>query len=439
MKRKAIIWLLAVAMVITFIPTIAFGEDVQESGDAPAADGSAAEVTDNNAEPVNLLDYIDYDSNVVVFDYFSMPWVDGYRNDEEDEEDEIVIPFKNGGYDVIDWVEIEDPIVAEKKEDGIHLSVAWAEKGLTRTLYLKQYEGNTATLKVQVTNNYLFGRDICNSDWLISSIAWSGEKEVYVSYFIGDGKLKNYTCKLLLNGKTYTAKRKLYKDEGTTEYKYTFKTNMLVLGTEYQLLFSNGTKGFSYRNKVGAGRFDGSASNCVYTGSVAKPKVKVVNYYNKPLKEGVDYIVHYSKKAVNVGYAYVYVEGIGLFEDPYDKTYMKRLFKIVPQPTTINRVTAKKKGFTVSWKKQPVQTNGYQIQYSKNKNFKGAKTVTILKKTTTSKTIKKLKAKKRYYVRVRAIKRTINKNEYHISKGKKIYGHYYFCSPWSAAKSVKTK
>ena len=79
----------------------------------------------------------------------------------------------------------------------------------------------------------------------------------------------------------------------------------------------------------------------------------------------------------------------------------------------------------MNWKKQTEETTGYQIQYSTNKNFtSGNKTVNITKNKTTSKSISKLKAKKKYYVRIRTYKKV---------NGKKIY------SSWSNSKSVKTK
>ena len=92
--------------------------------------------------------------------------------------------------------------------------------------------------------------------------------------------------------------------------------------------------------------------------------------------------------------------------------------------TTITSVKAQSKAFTVKWKKKSGIT-GYQIQYSSNKTFKkNNKSVTVTKQKTTKATVKKLKSKKKYYVRVRTYK-TVN--------GKKIY------SSWSKVKSVKTK
>lgn len=100
-------------------------------------------------------------------------------------------------------------------------------------------------------------------------------------------------------------------------------------------------------------------------------------------------------------------------------------FRINPKATTLKRVTAASKGFTVKWTKQTKQTTGYQIQYATNSKFtSGAKTVTVTKNKTTSKKIINLKAKKKYYVRIRT---------YKTVSGKKYY------SNWSKAKTVTTK
>lgn len=80
----------------------------------------------------------------------------------------------------------------------------------------------------------------------------------------------------------------------------------------------------------------------------------------------------------------------------------------------------KKRSMKITWKKVS-GANGYQVAYGTKKNFKGAKKK-VLKKT--SLTVKKLKKKKTYYVRVRAYK-TVN--------GEKAYG------AWSAKKKVKIK
>ncbi len=93
------------------------------------------------------------------------------------------------------------------------------------------------------------------------------------------------------------------------------------------------------------------------------------------------------------------------------------------KPTSIKKIKAKKKALKVIWKKVS-GVNGYQINYSLKKNFKKAKTINIKKVSTTAKTIKKLKRKKKYYLRMRT---------YLFNSGEKIY------SVWSKAKVKKTK
>ena len=95
-----------------------------------------------------------------------------------------------------------------------------------------------------------------------------------------------------------------------------------------------------------------------------------------------------------------------------------------PKSAKFKKVKAAKKAVSVEWKKVG-GVKGYQIQVATDKKFKkNKKTVTIKKQKTTKTTVKKLKAKKKYYVRIRT---------YKIVNGKKVY------SSWSKVKSVKTK
>ena len=112
------------------------------------------------------------------------------------------------------------------------------------------------------------------------------------------------------------------------------------------------------------------------------------------------------------------------------KTYDQcSVCKSVRNMKTVNSVRIKtpsvtlkagKKSFTAKTKKLS-GINGYQIRYSVKKNMKKSKTVTTKK---TSKTVKKLISKKKYYVQVRAYK-TVN--------GKKVF------SSWSKVKNITTK
>lgn len=105
------------------------------------------------------------------------------------------------------------------------------------------------------------------------------------------------------------------------------------------------------------------------------------------------------------------------------KTVTKKITVTVkPNKSAVSKKTAKSKGFTVKLKKVTGAT-GYRIQYSTSSKFT-KKTTTSKTTKKTSYTVKKLKAKKTYYVRVQAYK-TVN--------GEKIY------STWSKVVSVKTK
>lgn len=143
-----------------------------------------------------------------------------------------------------------------------------------------------------------------------------------------------------------------------------------------------------------------------------------VKYGSKTLKEGTDYTLSYSNNK-KVGTAKVTVKGKGSFSGT-----LSGAFKINPKAAAIKKLTPKKKAFAAKWAKRITQTTGYKLQYSLKSNLKNAKTVTIKSNKTTSKTIKNLMAKKKYYVRIKTYKKV----------GTKTYS-----SAWSKAKTVKTK
>ena len=77
----------------------------------------------------------------------------------------------------------------------------------------------------------------------------------------------------------------------------------------------------------------------------------------------------------------------------------------------IKTVKAGKKSLTLTWAKVN-NINGYKIQYSTNKKFKKAKTVTIKKNSTVKKVIKKLSKGKKYYTRIRGYVKISGKTVY---------------------------
>ncbi|MDE6433516.1 MAG: fibronectin type III domain-containing protein [Lachnospiraceae bacterium] len=130
--------------------------------------------------------------------------------------------------------------------------------------------------------------------------------------------------------------------------------------------------------------------------------------------EGKDYVASYT------GDHYICVWNYG--NEQYKYTIQMRTVSNYPPKTSITSLSGGKKSFVVKWKK--VKCSGYQIQYADNKKMEKAVTKTIKKSGTVKYQVKKLKAKKKYYVRVRA---------YKTVKGKKYW------SDWSKIKSVKTK
>ena len=166
------------------------------------------------------------------------------------------------------------------------------------------------------------------------------------------------------------------------------------------------------------------ATSLTYNGKVRTPKVIVKDRTGKTLVKNTDYTVSYAKGRKYVGKYAVKIT----FKGKYSGT--KTLyFTIKPKATSISSLKAGSKKFTVKWKKQATQTTGYQVQVATNKKFKkNKKTVTIKKQKTTKTTVKKLKAKKKYYVRVRAYK-TVKIN----GKSIRIY------SGWSKTKTVTSK
>ena len=161
-----------------------------------------------------------------------------------------------------------------------------------------------------------------------------------------------------------------------------------------------------------------SNSKYTYNGKVKKPSVKVKDSKNNAISSS-NYTVSYAKGRKYVGKYAVTIKFKG------DYSGSKTLyFTVVPKGTGIKKLSKKKNGFSVKWKKNTAQTSGYQIQYSTDSKFKNKQTITVSNNKATAKTISKLKSKKKYYVRIRTFKKAGNTKYY---------------SDWSKYKTVTTK
>ena len=159
-----------------------------------------------------------------------------------------------------------------------------------------------------------------------------------------------------------------------------------------------------------------------YNGKTKSPKLIIKDSKGNTISSD-NYTVTKSKGRTSVG-KYTYKIS---FKNEYKGIKAKTLtFKINPKETSLKTVTASKKAFTVKWNKVSTQATGYEVMYSTSKNFteKTSKTVTVKSYKTTSKKVSGLKAKKKYYVKVRT---------YKTVSGVKFY------SDWSKTKTVTTK
>ncbi|MBQ2800958.1 MAG: Ig-like domain-containing protein [Lachnospiraceae bacterium] len=213
----------------------------------------------------------------------------------------------------------------------------------------------------------------------------------------------------------------------------------LVENTDYTVSYSNNVKaGTATATVKGRGNYSGKKqisfkitpqniskvkvakiADQKYNGKAIAPSLTVTNGTTK-LYANRDYKVKFSSNK-KPGKAKAVVTGIGNYAG--SKTVY---FYIAPAQAQLVSVTSTKaKTMKLKWKKDTKAT-GYEIYYSTKSNFakKSRKVVTITKSKTTSKTIKKLKSNKTYYVKIRSYKKV---------GSKKIY------SDWSSVMSVQVK
>lgn len=180
----------------------------------------------------------------------------------------------------------------------------------------------------------------------------------------------------------------------------------------------------------------------ILTPDKAKAKKELENYkdpknYRSAQKKELENAIAEGKKAINSAKtkeaieqalkdAKAKIDQIKTDAQLKQEESSKKPAKVSPKKTSISgKIIALKKGFTVKWKKQTKDVGGYEVSYSTNKKFTKKTTVTKKAgKSATKLTVRKLKVKKKYYVRVRT---------YKTVKGKK------YVSAWSSVKTVVTK
>ena len=170
--------------------------------------------------------------------------------------------------------------------------------------------------------------------------------------------------------------------------------------------------------KYGYMNGSGTSFSTAYVSGLAA-MFKAINP-NATAKDFEDIIKTTSVDIGTKGYDTKYGYGIANFAN----VYYKSLNITYPPRPVITKLTKKKKALSLGWKslteEQLSEVDGYQISYSRYPSFKSNKLIEISGNANTSYTIKKLKSKKKYYVRMRSFKEN-------------------FYSRWSSIKSRKTK
>lgn len=244
----------------------------------------------------------------------------------------------------------------------------------------------------------------------------ASEKYIDMEWQTLDRDLYAYQPDQLLRGVTSCLRRvegvSLYD---TSEPFHRAKTDYILLTTEHV-------------NQI---------SKQIYTGKAVAPEV-VVTVNGKKLIKGQDYTLSFHDN-IQVGSAYVVVTGTGNYQGsvkvPF-QIYKQAVSNPTPgpnptpglNPTPVKQVTLKKpviKKLSSPKKRMLTVTFGkvskakkYVVQIAIDKKFKKnvkKKTVSAVKKVT----FKKLKAGKKYYVRVRAYRGTV-KSPYSKVKSKKV-------------------
>lgn len=250
--------------------------------------------------------------------------------------------------------------------------------------------------------------------------------ETYVYQEVNDG------CYWSLEGETKRTRNQRYIAADSDQKTETW---VFESGKNYDFYFTYlGVRSNPLQTKmsldIGEAGYILSADTYTYDGKEKKPAIKSVIYEDQTLVEGKDFeIDNPDYGGTKVGTYIVGIKGKGI----YGRSNYAA-FTIAPKATSITKVKKGKKSFTVKWKRDsktyPVSwTNkklhtGYVVEYSLKKNFSGASRKFVSSYKKNSLTVKKLKAGKKYYVRVCS----------YCGKGEDFVN-----SKWSKTKTIKTK
>lgn len=339
----------------------------------------------------------------------------------------------------------QDTNVIETVEEKINSNVKSDEKITVKLNAVKNIDGDDDNTVIFKNGNiYYNGVDSSNYD----EDFYGAVYDLSLTLACGD-KTKESEVRVVVPYHTYTRLQRL---DSAALYAVNFANikgenkSAADVTRNLDLINTADSDDYSYYSICSSWESDHPEIIDAKTGKVTRPekdtmvKLTVKTYYSASFVEETDFFFDPGPLGDNAAYRSVSVIVKGTKQDevkdsepattpsttqPTTKpSTTKNTETVKPIKTSIKKLSKGKKKFTVTWSKIS-GVKGYQIQYSTDKKFKkNNKSVTVTKQKTTKATVKNLKSKKKYYVRVRTYK-TVN--------GKKVY------SSWSKVKSVKTK
>ena len=271
----------------------------------------------------------------------------------------------------------------------------------------------TKVLATDTSGNYMYASGLEDYYFFVQGTisekdvkVLGGDSHMYTSYAIKPDVEVTYKGRTLAEG---------------VDYKVSYKDNINV-GTATLTVKGIGAFGGTFIKQfkiTPCNIFTVSLSHNTYNynGKIKNPKVTVKSG-SRVLTKTTDYKVIFPKGRKLVG---KYAVGVKMKNNYTGSRTV--YFTVKPKNVSSFKGTAVKGGFRIEWKKQTVQTTGYQIQYSTEKSINYKPKYILVKSNKTVK--RKIKAKgKKYYFRIRT---------YKTVSGKKIY------SKWSKTKTVKAK
>lgn len=261
----------------------------------------------------------------------------------------------------------------------------------------------------------------------------SSYMEIYYNIYnetgvsLKEGTRYKYQMYGVFNGATYWTSVKTFttKSRCDSSHKYTTTVTKATKSSNGKKVTKCSVCGYVSKTTTvyKANNIKIGYTSTVYNGSVKTPSVTVKDSKGNVLKKGTDYTLSYPSGRKNVGRYKIKVTLKGNYSGT---SYL--YFNIVPKSTTIKKIANYRNSFRVYWNTQKWGASGYQIRYSKNKNFTNSAYKTVSNNSSSSLKVSGLNRKTTYYVKIRTYK-TVTVD----GKSIRLY------SSWSNAKAVRTK